>query len=360
MIFYISNIIVFILYSAFFKIPYLNRSKVYFWVVVIHFSSLMGLRSYTVGTDTPQYVSFYESQNFTFNSNGASIYNLLSKFIWNITNGNYHVFIFVLSFLTIYLFSKSFMIYNHGLDYFFLNFYIYISFYYYFESFNMQRQMLAVAISMFAMMTLYNETSNNRIIKSLILLFIAIGIHSTAIIAILGLIIWKIKKSKSMLFIMSAFIAILSFFMDKILMIFIGYFSHYSMYENTVFGTKYSTNGGTAILGLFLIIMIVSSITFTDILKDEKVSFALFMTQVGGILYILGSSSQLIIRMAVYFGVYSMVLLPSMAKYLSFRFKNKSIIYILIVALFMSVGLVILIYKLSNNLGNVIPYIFMG
>ncbi|WP_334329714.1 EpsG family protein [Companilactobacillus sp. HBUAS59699] len=347
MIFYSINLVIFIIYSLFTNTYYQDR-RAYFWLILTHLTLLLGLRSSIVGTDTPQYVSFYLAQNSGFNGNGTLVYSALSSVVDHLTNGNYHVFLFILSLATVFCILKSVELFSGDEDLMFLSIYVYLTFYFYFESFNIQRQMLAVSMVMLAMALL----SRHHLLGSVIMFVLAIGIHSTAIFAIVGYIVWFIKKSKFTFGVMAVLAALSNLFLANLLNNFSQLFDHYQMYTDAVL----VSGGGTLLLGIFLLALVLIAIFITDILDDQAAGFTVFMTAIGAILYIVGMKSQLIIRMADYFAIYSIISIPQMVLAISRRFKNRKLVDLTLVTVVVVVGLAIFYYKLINNLGDIIPY----
>lgn len=346
MIFYSINLAIFIIYSLFTNTYYKNH-KVYFWLVLVHLTLLLGLRSSVVGTDTSQYVGFYLEQNTGFNGNGTLVYSSLSNFINWISNGNYHVFLFVLSLATVFFILKSIEILDNDPDLMFWSVFIYLTFYFYFESFNIQRQMLAISMTMFSIALL----SKKCYFESGLMIVLAIGIHSTAIFALIGFLIWMVRKNKITFVAVVLLAALSNLFLNKLLNNFSQIFDHYQMYTDAVL----ESGGGTLLLGAFLLLLVVITVIFIDISDEKIMSFALFMTTIGAILFIFGSKSQLIIRMANYFAIYAIIFIPQAIIKLTARFDQRIVKTVLEVVVII-VGLVIFYYKLSHNLGDIIPY----
>ncbi|WP_125764326.1 EpsG family protein [Companilactobacillus hulinensis] len=347
MIFYSVNLAIFIVYSLFTN-TYYKDHRAYFWLIFIHLTLLLGLRSSTVGTDTPQYVDFYLEQNSGFNGNGTLVYSAVSNLVNHLTNGDYHSFLFVLSIATVFFILKSIEIFNNNEDLMFLSIYIYLTFYFYFESFNIQRQMLAVSMVMFAMALL----TRKQYVWSIVVFILAIGVHSTAIFAIVGFLIWFIRKDKVTFGIIVTIATLSNLFLSSLLNNFSQWFDHYQMYTDAVL----ISGGGTLLLGIFLLVIAVAAILWTDMHDDKVASFVMFMTTIGAVLYIVGSKSQLIIRMADYFAIYSIVFIPQAILKLSKKVVHQKYLYFTLIAAVMCVGLAIFYYKLSNNLGEIIPY----
>lgn len=351
--FYFLQLLIFLIYSfAFYFVTAKKQIRYYLIVVFLHLSLVMGLRSYLVGTDTIAYTSYYLNQNTSFNSNGVVIYNLLSKFIYHTTNGDYKVFILVLSSLSILFFILSLSKLEHNFGSIFLSVYIFITYYFYFDSFNMQRQMLAVSLAMYSV-CLFIEKKNW---KSFIFLLLAIGIHSTALLALINFLLVKIKKNGKSLLMMMGLSMVLLVYYDKIIQIFSRFFSHYDMYENSMNNEALSAGGGVFILGAFFILIALICFMLVKTNENNLFSFTLFSTVIGSLFYLVGSSSQLIIRIANYILIFTPVFIPVAIQKISNRFVEKLAVKLFFIFIVMVAGLVIMYYKLSNNFSGVIPY----
>ncbi|GEO64385.1 hypothetical protein LNA01_15680 [Companilactobacillus nantensis] len=219
----------------------------------------------------------------------------------------------------------------------------------------MQRQMLAVALTMLSMALLHNK----RILFSIVIMLMGIGIHSTALIALIGFFIWKVPKSGKGLLLTSLVTVFCTTLFGKMFSVFSQFFSHYSIYSNYLSNSKYEAGGGSILLGLFLICIIVVGSTTTNILDNDKWGFVLFMTQIGGILYVMGGHSQLLVRMAEYFAVYSIVALPILIEEISKKFIEYKVIRFALSSTTIFIGIILLIYKLFNNFGEIVPYVFI-
>ena len=345
--FYLLQFALFLVYTTLFLFILKNR-PIYYVISILHLSLLLGLRSYTVGTDTAQYVSFYNNQ-INFNGNGSAIYIFLEKIIWRLFGPNYHVFLFILSTITIILIVLAFSNFSRRYEFIFLNIYIFISYYFYFESFNAQRQFLAISVTMIALVLL----NKNRWLLSLLLIVLATGIHSTAIIMLAAYPIKYIKKTKLNFFLVCIISAIFGLSSNQLTVFFSHLFSHYNMYTNAI---GLSSRGGSFFLGLFIFFMLILGVYFSDILKDQEGSFLVFLTAIGSILYMVGMQSQLIIRVADYFLIYATISIPIVIYKVSKKFIQSKIVYLFLSATVMIAGIVILIYKLSGNFGEIIPY----
>lgn len=352
MIFYFFQLAIFFCYSLFFYFVRPNFLRTYYVFITIQLSLVMGLRDYWIGTDTRQYVGIFLSQDTSFNGNGVAAYNFLSKTIWNLTNGNYHVFLLALSFLTVLFFILSLQKLKSDFFESFIAVFIYISFYFYFDSFNIQRQMLAVSIAMFATCFFIEK----KYLKALVFFLLAVGIHSTALIALLNFALIKIKKNKKSLIISTIALSVMLANVDKILQLFAEIFSHYNMYISTVESGSLAAGGGALILGLFFILIAGTAFFMTDVFGSEIYSFTFFATVLGSLFYIIGMNSQMLIRIADYFLIFAPVFIPRAIKKVSNKFLQKNIVNCFCCAIVLIAGLTIMFYKLFNNFGDIIPY----
>jgi len=350
MVFYFLQLFIFTLYSVFFAL--FNNKKWYFGVTWLHLSCVMGLRSYLVGTDTKMYVRGYLYDSNT-KQNSAILYEFLNKVIRYIAGDNYHIFLFTLSAISIGTFL--FVVFKWSNDFLsmFTSIYIYITFYYYFNSFNMQRQMLAVTISM---MATYFWVLNNRK-KSIICFLFAIGIHNTAILSLINIIVNKFKAKYSNIYKTLIVCLLLVPISGKLINLFSELFPHYEMYNNEFSNVEYGTNGGTAILGLLLLLfIIVTPLVNTDFLDDHVNVVLMYLTCIGSYMYILGFGSQLIIRLADYFTIYCTIFLPKSIETISLKFKEQKLVQYFLLFMILVIGLILMYYKLSKNMGEIIPY----
>lgn len=188
---------------------------------------------------------------------------------------------------------------------------------------------------------------------SLLFIILATGIHSTAIIMLIAFLIKILKKSKTNFAVVCIMSAIFALSINKLSFIFFKLFPHYEMYDTT---NLVNSRGGSFFLGLFIFIVLVLGVYTTNVLSDDMASFLVFLTSIGSIFYMVGMQSQIIIRVADYFLIYATVVIPIVNYKLSKRFLQSRLVYVLLSSIVMISGIVLLIYKLSKNYGEIIPY----
>lgn len=350
MVFYFLQLFIFMLYSVFFAL--FNSKKWYFWVTWLHLSCVMGLRSYLVGTDTGMYVRGYLYGSNT-KQNSAILYELINKTVRYVAGDNYHIFLFTLSAISIG--SFLFVVFKWSNDFFsmFTGIYIYITFYYYFNSFNMQRQMLAVTISMLA--TYFWVLDNRK--KSIMYFLFAIGIHNTATLSLINVIVGKLKDKYVNIYKILIVCLLLVPIAGRVINLFSALFPHYEMYNNAFSNIEYSTNGGTIILGSLLLLFVIATPLINNNFFDSHINaIVLYLTCIGSYMYILGFESQLIIRLADYFTIYCTIFLPRSVKAISLKFKEQKLVQYFLLFMILGIGLLLMYYKLSKNMGEIIPY----
>lgn len=367
MSFYFIQLFIFILYSLIFigldvqtagAFSNINNKyffeKLYCFISIIYLSLVMGLRSNTVGTDTPLYV-----YNYLINSQISEdtfSYNWLSKMVFGLTNGNYHAFLLVTSFVIVTSIViglwriYSYFEIQYKTFYLFFSLYIYITYYYYFEAFNIFRQSLAGAIAFLAVSFLFTR----NYFKSLFLFILAVGIHNTVIVLIVLIPVILIKKNRKGLFIWGIFSVLIGYLNPILIEYFASFSDHYLMYnEQTV--DNLSSAGGSAVVGIFMLFFVYLSVINCDIYENQSLMSLVCIIFMAGILYIIGMRSQLIVRIADYMGIFIIAALPLIIGFRSKFKRNISLSYLFWLVIL--VGLALMSYKMYKNMGGIIPYV---
>lgn len=345
--FYIVQLFIFVLYSFLFFFVNFNYYKIYYWVVCLHLSLIMGLRSINVGTDTStnvnDYLVDYTSNTYIYT------YNFIKHFCYHFSNGNYHCFLMILSILTVSLYLYCIYLIQPSFIDAFLNIYLYITLYYYFSAFNVQRQMLAVSLSTLMVILIIFKKN----IKALLLFLMAVTVHNTAFITALSVIVVKEKKSKKTLFLTMLFLILFITFGNHFFNFFVSIFNHYEIYSKGI----YTSSGGNVFYGIFILLFILATLlTNEGTLRDKKVSSLLYLASVASVFYIVGARSTLIIRIADYFGIFVPMFIPLSIRYISDKFSNSKLAKMILYIVVMIITFIIMYYKLSRNMGEIVPY----
>lgn len=138
--------------------------------------SVSALRGYNVGTDTLNYLYNYNHLDFKDIRGTEYGWYLLSWICKNIFS-SYRLLIFIVSFFTVYYLSKAI---KRSSTNWCLSLYYYISFYFFFQSLNISRQLLAASILLYA----FTFIKEKKITKYLLLTLLATSIHTSALVVI--------------------------------------------------------------------------------------------------------------------------------------------------------------------------------
>lgn len=349
MLFYVYQIVLFIVYSVFLGLIKLKSNSVYGWIVTIHLTLLMGLRSQLVGTDTFQYVSYYEKQI----DQNVPVYDTLSRVIYFFFGNNYRPFLLVVSFLTVAIIVWVLVQMEKDFRALFLSIYVYITFYFYFDSYNTQRQLMAASFVVLSLFWLFEKKNT----LSIITMFCAIGIHSTALVMLIIFPIYLIKVTRTRLIILAFLSLVGVYFLSNLSSFFSEFFSHYSMYTDSLNADAFSATGGTSLIGIFLVIILIAVIWANPDFSDKSRKSVVTLVLIGAVLCIVGAHSQLVVRIGEYFTIFLILLLPKAIVEVSRKFVERFGVYCLLYGVVLLAGMTVFLFKLSQNFGQIVPYI---
>lgn len=307
-----------------------------------------------VGTDTFTYIDIFNSDNgiplirLLNNSDWKEPLNTLFIYIGNQFN-NYHVYFFLYGLLTTYIMYKALEFFlSDNPQLLSLSFFLYLMMFYP-QSLNIMRQELALSIIVYA----YRFIIQKNILKYMCSIFIAAGFHFSALIAMP--IYFIINKNGNINKIFMSLISVaLLLFTNKISVFFtsiseIEGFQRYDQYANF----NGDINNRIFFLYLLIYIIIFAFINKVEINKVSKnLLYALLI--IGLIAELTGFVSPFIKRIALYFDISQIILLP----YIAQCFIRKSSKYI--VNIFIIVGAIMYYIALFVVLKQVqiYPFIF--
>ncbi|WP_426272409.1 EpsG family protein [Exiguobacterium sp. R-17] len=215
--FYYLIVIVFCIlfyYFGIFKNKYKidNNYTMIFFIIFLFFSLFLFYmsvyRSLSVGTDTQSYYNYFWNKSYLilFETAIISIYKIIE-------HSNDFTYFFIICFVIVYgfsLFALKKNMYN-----FWISYSLFILSFLFFLSYNAVRQSMAISIIFFAMQFIIgNKTSNQSYIKYICLVYIATLFHVSAWIALVFVLLNKIKINKKV-------------YLYSILFITFGYFTEY-------------------------------------------------------------------------------------------------------------------------------------
>lgn len=325
-------------------------------IVLISVSSLIyGLRGIT-GTDSYSYINFYYNHVYgiqrwvEIEKGFTAINNLASLFL------PYWLFMFLISFVSTTLIVISINRYKDVIDV-----YLALVIYYstlFLTSLNIVRQSLAVSLCVYAI-CLYLD--NNKILIPLIIIIIAVTMHTSALICLIVFISgYLFEKKKSNVFFLLALIITMYLVLNRnVFGSIVGrildsqYYAGYFMRD--------SFTGGSFLKYFLKIspIIIVSSLYYQAYLKRKGMRTLYVYMVLGYILSALGAVLDTQVgRIGSYFTSLAMFVLPYCVnndlQIKSLKLKiSKNISKIVVFSYFIG----ILFYNLYMNYGEIVPYV---
>lgn len=306
------------------------------------------MRYYTVGTDTEMYRNiFLRIENYTLYNSPVEVgYILLNKFISGINIlGNSQIIFWATSFISLYLISVTIFKYSKAYD---LSFFLFITMYFYYNSFNLTRQFIAISITFYAVKYIFSREFK----KYAICIFIAFLFHQSAIIMLPFYYILQINISKKM----SKRIIILGiigyFIIDDLLNIIFSIIPRYSKYASGEL-SRLLAEGSHFIHAIMLVLLLIFVLMFKEkILNKSRLSNVYINALVfATFLQILGVKTVLFSRVVYYLSIYSILLIPEILNLIDI--KKRGIVYLIVVAVYFTSSNVLL----SLNQSGVLPYI---
>jgi hypothetical protein len=301
--------------------------------------AMAGFR-YQVGTDFLSYKVYFDRiSDLSYADRGVEVgYYILNKIAYLINTNSTTIFLMT-SFITLLLIFRTIHKYSSRIE---LSLFLFISMYFYFSSFNIVRQYLAVAIVFYSIKYLLNQEFK----KYLCCILLATTFHTTAIFV---LVFYKFFR-KNFTIVHYLIGMILSFCLLPLILPMINLVgSIYNKYE----GYSTSFNYGSSSLGLLLI---GSIFLFAILHKDKLVELNknnliyINATFLALILQILGTDYVLISRIGTYFYIFTILLIPDFL--LLFNKYIRVTIYI---------GLLLIFFfyfdiQLIRGVGEILPY----
>ena len=332
---YFVELISIIIISLFFA--YINKKNnnkiniIYMIIIFLILFVVMGLRKYTVGTDTELYCRIFKmasnSNNIFSVSDASPLYAIYNKIISIVFGTNIQNIVISNSFIIVALMCIG--IYRQSQN-IYISVIYYILFYFYMQGFNIARQFLALAITFNA----FYYVKNNEKIKALLMILIATLIHNTAIfVGLVEIAFMFIKPSMQNIKRFCALGIILSLFLDKIIDVFLKIFPRYQIYfTNAVF---YEVGQGRKIVltMIYLVVVIIGIYLMgknkkeMEEKKDYKEWFMLTTMMIFAVIIgILAMKSNLLSRIEIYFSIFAIIYIPKVINRMREK-QNTNILY---------------------------------
>lgn len=304
-----------------------------------------GLR-YNVGTDFKNYITwfmFYSDTNVNLSDKDYGFAFLIK--ILQLFTADPQI-LFIVSAIIINVLIMLFIKENTKM--FDLGYFLFITLYFYFTSFNIMRQWIAISIFLFSLKFIYQK----KLWKYLVCILIASTIHKTVLLTIPMYWILRIElKPKNISILAAVLIVVMSQFENVIVMI--GNLLHMNLSKYLLyFGESDSFGSGGYAYGimvlLVLIIVIITRKNYLEKIKygKEQILLAIFAC----IVSFVGVKSMMFSRLQLYFIPVLIVTIPNLIELVPKR--QKKVAYFIIIVL----GMAYMYRSLSINGGEVLPY----
>lgn len=318
---------------------YNKSSKKIFLILAFVIPMLIGGLRYYVGTDYELYITLHRNNSDV--DFGFQLINSVARYF-----NSYQVMFFIYNFLTllfVFLGLRSIDKKYRTFAYFCFLFLFYTS------SLNIIRQMLAVSIVFYS----YKYIVNKKFFKFLICVLVATCFHNTAILFVFLYIL--LNNTNKKIRILSLIILLLIVLRYEQLIIYLGNISilskfvRYQDYTGTKSFNNYSFY--LDLLIMFYILLFRKKLTEYD--KDNKVY--IYMYVISLILMLTGFSNPAVKRIANYFKMSEIILLPQIPHVCN-NSKDKLLNYVLI-SVYLIGSFIVFAYVLRQ--ADIIPYNFV-
>lgn len=315
-------------------------------LLIVSYSLLLifgGMRDIEVGTDTMSYAKLFLYGKDTELMQHATepLYILLQLFVVH-NRWEYEAMVFIT--MGLILTPLFYFVYKASpLPH--LSILCYYSLCFYFYSFNISRQYLAIPLVLFAFNSLEKEKKG----IFFLLMFIASMFHYSAIFAMLVWPFEKMVRNKDGILIV---MIILTFFVgitplvQNFVMPLSSLFPSFSFYAETNFGMRESLFSFTRLLLNLYVITLIVYVHFPD-------RFKLIIMTLGVCLLNLFAFNPTFGRLCQYFTIIQVIIIPTIISYsrMSGKYLRLSVASLLYI-------FVVFVFLLNNNVGGVVPYKF--
>lgn len=267
------------------------------------------------------------------------IFALITKFLTIFTGTNYRYYLMIISIP--YIYSVCYVIYKYS-DEYLLSFIAFVSMFYLY-SFYLIRQMVAVSILLLSLKYVYNK----KIVKFLLLVFIATLIHETAICFIIAYPAAHLLKADKKNYI----IIISTYFISKLAPNVVYFFMSDRLRGYTENGI-YDTSGSISIFPMLIYIVILLFTSYSKANKTYEGKILFNIVTLGAAIYPFANVISDAYRLTIYFGIFSILLISKAISNISDR-RNKVIFYSMIFLFY-----VIYFFTRTVINMNAIPYEF--
>lgn len=320
-----------------------TNKKIFLIISFVLIILIAGLRKYTVGTDTHQFIeAFIRISKLSITEFSSERYEYGFTFLcWVLSKitSNPQILIFVSSIIINIAVAK--FIYNNSNN-IYLSTILYIITTFFFSYMNIMRAALAIAFILFG----YEYLKKDNLKMFIIFVLISISFHFSAILSLLFVFLRKRKINKNIICMSIIFMIIGLLFGKQIFLI----LSQFSPRLNNYIGGEYDVENYAGALIKFFVYFLSYLFGLYIIFKkqkfnsnDKKTNFEILAVGVANIFAIMTMRVSIFNRFSPYFTIFLITWLPNTITML--RGKDRIFFNVLITVLFCLYSFVILYYR---------------
>lgn len=319
-----------------------NGDKFFLLISFVQLALILCLRKTTVGIDSLNYSIIFQNIIYGGNGGGIEFGSVLLMQAISLFSKSYTALFSVFAILTLFFFYR--FIYKNSEDVY-LSVAILAGMMFYFQMFNIMRQSLAMAIAIQAVAPLLKK----QWIKASIIILIASSFHTTALIFLVILLLYKIHiiidlKYLGVVILVNLFLLILG---NRLVILLTNtLFNKYEGYLSSSFSGE-----GNILNPIFYLLVLVAVCLISENKEDIKKHLFINMLSVSTFLFTISTDFHIVNRLPYYFSASTMIIIPSMVK----SIKDKR----LKMAVEISCYAVISLYEVllvSRNAHGIMPY----
>lgn len=345
---YLINFILILIYAMIYGIAR-NRTKyadklklILFTVSIMQLIAILAFRHYTIGVDVKNYKDFFEGvcykNDYYLEQARYEVGYKALMYVISIFTDNLQVVLAIIALLSIV--PVGVFIYKNS-EMPFLSLLLYMGFNFYAFVFSGLRQAIAISFIIWS----FKFIKERKIIKYAIMIICAICFHKSAFVFIPAYFLYNVKLNKNMLIGICIVDVLIFIFKSQIVNLFIRFF--YESYSVSNLNAKNWLLLNVAIIAVTLLF-------YKKTINNNKENNLLYMLSIVGVSLMLFSSvSGDVLRIANYYYIFVIALIPKVIKSIEGKYLKT------IVSLGFTFGMLPLyIYLLNVDAYQIVPYQF--
>lgn len=345
---YLINFVLILIYATVYGIAK-NRMKnveklkiTLFTISIIQLIAILAFRSYTIGVDVKNYKDFFEGvcykNDYYLEQARYEIGYKTLMYVISIFTDNLQVVLAIIALISII--PVGVFIYKNS-EMPFLSLLLYMGFNFYAFVFSGLRQAIAISFIIWS----FKFIKDRKLVKYAIMIILAICFHKSAFVFVPAYFLYNIKLNKNTLIGICIVDILIFIFKSQIVNLFISFF-----YESYSVSNLNAKNW----MLLNIAIIVITLLFYKKVIKDNKENNLLYLLSIVGVSLMLFSSvSGDVLRIANYYYIFIIALIPKVIKNIQGKYLKT------IISLGFTFGMLPLyIYLLNVDAYQIVPYEF--